>query len=123
MKFLTVALMLAFAAPTLADISDIPTEEEAFLDVIGSVDHVKMVELLGDPDKTIILHDRNNNEAIGAIVYYRYINTNSDGDYYKTTELDYVNGRLVMVVFSNSDFQETATAALPQGNTECPATC
>lgn len=123
MKFLTAVLMLVFAAPSLAEISDIPTEESAFLEVIGSVHPDKRDELLGEPEETIILRNQENGEEMGAIVHYRYINTNSEGEYYKTTELDYLNGRLVMIVFSNSDFQETKTAARAQGETECQATC
>jgi hypothetical protein len=115
--------MLAFAGPTLADIDSIPTNEEAFLNVIGSVDQVKLVELLGDPAEVMILRNQANGEVVGAIVHYRYINTNNEGEYYKTTELDYLDGRLVMVLFSNSDIQETTTAAIEQVDGECPASC
>lgn len=121
MRFGTALLMLAFAGPALADIETIPTEEEAFLNVIGSVDRVKLAELLGEPDESIVVRNQENGEELGTIVHYRYINTNSDGDYYKTTELDYIDGRLVMVVFSNNDPQETA--ALPKAGEECPVTC
>ena len=116
-------LLLAFAGPTLADIDSIPTNEEAFLSVIGSVDQVKLVELLGDPAEVMILRNQENGEVVGAIVHYRYINTNNEGEYYKTTELDYLDGRLVMVLFSNSDIQETTTAAAEQVDGECPASC
>lgn len=122
MRFLTAAFMLAFAAPALAEISDIPSEESAFLEVIGSVHPDKRDELLGEPDETIILRNQENGEEMGVIVHYRYINTNSEGEYYKTTELDYLNGRLVMIVFSNSDFLEAKTAARPQDD-ECTAIC
>jgi hypothetical protein len=122
MRFGTALLMLAFAGPALADIETIPTEEEAFLNVIGSVDQAKLAELLGDPAEAIVVRNQENGEELGTIVHYRYLNTNSDGDYYKTTELDYIDGRLVTVVFSNNDFQETA-AALPQAEEECPVTC
>jgi hypothetical protein len=123
MRFGAALLMLALAGPTLADIDSIPTNEEAFLSVIGSVDQVKMVELLGDPAEVMILRNQENGEVVGAIVHYRYINTNNEGEYYKTTELDYLDGRLVTVLFSNSDIQETTTAAIEPVDGECPASC
>jgi len=123
MKFATALFMLVLATPALAEIEHLPTEEEAFLDVIGSVPPEKVVELLGEPDQTIILRDQTSGAEMGAIVHYGYINTNNEGEYYKTTELDYLNGRLVMIVFSNSDFRENKTAAAPATTEECSALC
>jgi hypothetical protein len=123
MKLATAILLLAFAMPALADVESIPTEEEAFLNVITQVAPARIVELLGEPDETIILRNEESGEVVGAIVHYRYITTNSEGEYYKTTELNYLDGRLVMVLFSNSDFEETTIAARPDDGGECPATC
>jgi hypothetical protein len=123
MRFGAALLMLALAGPTLADIDSIPTNEEAFLSVIGSVDQENLIELLGDPAEVMILRNQENGEVVGAIVHYRYINTNNEGEYYKTTELDYLDGRLVTVLFSNSDIQETTTAAIEPVDGECPASC
>lgn len=123
MKLLSAFILLCLASPAYAEVESLPTEEQAFLDVIPSLPPQKIVELLGEPDQLIVLHGQDDEEEIGAIVHYRYINTNSEGEYYKTTELDYAGGRLVMVVFSNSDFENAKTAALPPAEAECPIAC
>jgi hypothetical protein len=37
---------------------------------------------------------------------YHYINTAADGTYYETTELDFIDDKVVMVAFLNNDGAE-----------------
>lgn len=122
MKMLTPLLALAMACPALAEIDSLPTEESAFLDVIPHVTPARVAELLGEPAQTTPVLDENSGEEIGAILHYRYINTNSAGEYYKTTELDYVGNRLMVVVFSNKEIEESSAPTSPESG-ECMASC
>jgi len=47
------------------------------------------------------------------------LNTDEKGDYYQTTELDFINDKVVMVVFMNNDGSEIpadAVKAMPNKN-------
>ncbi|MCX7628469.1 MAG: hypothetical protein N2Z69_08690 [Methylophilaceae bacterium] len=123
MRLPTALILLATSSVALAEIETIPTDETAFLETIPHVAPSKVVELLGEPEKTITIRDEDSGEEIGAIVYYRYLNTNSEGEYYKTTELDYLRGRLMMVVFSNTELETADDSATLFLGGECAATC
>jgi hypothetical protein len=122
MKMLTPLLVFAMACPALAEIDSLPTEENAFLDVIPHVTPARVAELLGEPAQVSPVLDKDSGEEIGIILHYRYINTNSAGEYYKTTELDYVGNKLMVVVFSNKEIEESAAPMAP-GPGECVASC
>jgi hypothetical protein len=41
--------------------------------------------------------------VVASIWQYDYINTDEKGEYYKHTELDFVDNKVVTVVFMNTD--------------------
>ena len=83
--------------------TDIPTEEKAFVKVINQFDKAKIVQLLGEPAKTDDVKLKGSGRVVASIWHYHNINTAEDGSYYPTTELDFVNDKVVQVVFLNND--------------------
>ena len=83
--------------------TDIPTEEKAFVKVINQFDKAKIIELLGEPAKTDDVKLKGSGRIVASIWHYHNINTAEDGSYYPTTELDFVNDKVVQVVFLNND--------------------
>lgn len=106
MRTLVALLFLATSGLTLAGDYTLPTSEQAFLDEIPTVDKTVILELLGDPSRTTDILDRDTGEIVGVVWQYHYVNTSADGDYYKTTELDFVGDHVVTVVFSNNDYDD-----------------
>ena len=84
---------------------EIPTSEQDFVEAIKTVDKAQILEQLGEP----ALRDDvkgPDGEVIASVWHYTYLNTDANGTYYKTTELDFVRDRVVMVVFMNHDVLE-----------------
>ena len=101
-------------------VGELPTEETAFVDAVQHMRKDKIAEFLGEPANAIEVKDKRSGELIGYIWNYSYINTSPEGDYYKTTELDFVGDRVETIVFSNED--EVAQNDAPvQG--ECDPSC
>lgn len=111
MKALFVSFVLAFAGYAYAQPLpageaqrkvEIPTNEKEFVETIKTVDKAQILEQLGEP----ALRDDVNGpdgEVIASVWHYSYLNTDENGTYYKTTELDFVRDKVVMVVFMNHD--------------------
>lgn len=129
MKILSLAVLLtantmlasiAYAeeAQTMPLINEIPTEEKAFVDIINKFDKTKIVELLGEPAKADDVRIKGSDKVVASIWYYHNINTDANGAYYPTTELDFIDDKVVMVVFMNHDGSESAESnpayGLPQ---------
>jgi hypothetical protein len=77
-------------------------EEQKFLDVVGGLSKEKVLEQLGQPARTEDLTGPNG-ETVASIWQYDYLNTDEKGEYYKSTELDFVDDRVVTVVFMNTE--------------------
>lgn len=121
--FLTANTLLASIshadeAQTMPLINEIPTEEKAFVDIINKFDKTKIVELLGEPAKADDVRIKGSDKVVASIWYYHNINTDANGTYYPTTELDFIDDKVVMVVFMNHDGSEgpenAQTNELPQ---------
>ena len=91
--------------------TDIPTEEKAFVKVINQFDKAKIIELLGEPAKTDDVKLKTSGKIVASIWHYHNINTAEDGSYYPTTELDFVDDKVVQVVFLNNDGSEANDGA------------
>ena len=103
-----IAVPLLAIASVQAYADDIlPLNELGFVDAISFFNKNKLVELLGEPQQAIEVTDKRTGNAIGSIWHYAYLNTNEDGDYYKSTELDFIDDKVVNIIFSNSDIEET----------------
>ena len=91
--------------------TEIPTEEKAFVKVINQFDKAKIVELLGEPAKADDVKLKGSGKIVASIWHYHNLNTAEDGSYYPTTELDFVDDKVVQVVFLNNDGSEVNDGA------------
>ena len=91
------------AAQTQPLITEIPTEEKAFVAVINQFNKAKIVELLGEPARADDVKVKGSGKVVASIWHYHNINTDDKGVYYPTTELDFVDDKVVQVVFLNND--------------------
>lgn len=121
MKLVTFALLLslsgfAFAATeTTTPSAEIPTNEKDFVALINGFEKAKIIEQLGEPSKIDDVQSAAG-KPLASIWQYHYLNTDEKGEYYQTTELDFIDDKVVMVVFMNNDGSEIpadATKASP----------
>tara|TARA_B100000767_G_C19449430_1_gene403347 strand:+ start:87 stop:497 length:411 start_codon:yes stop_codon:yes gene_type:complete len=82
-------------------ITEIPTEYRAFVGVIGLLTPEEIVNIIGDPAKKLDLKMKSSNEVIASTWYYHNLNTDENGKYFPTTELDIIDGYVESVVFMN----------------------
>ena len=78
------------SAQTQPLVTEIPTEEKAFVAVINQFNKAKIVELLGEPAKADDVKVKGTGKIVASIWHYHNINTDENGTYYPTTELDFV---------------------------------
>jgi len=86
--------------------AEIPTEERAFIDAINQYDKKEIIAQFGEPAKADDVKVKGTNRIVASIWHYHYINTNAEGTYYETTELDFIGDKVVQVVFLNNDGSE-----------------
>jgi hypothetical protein len=84
-------------------VTEIPTEEKAFVAAINKFNKAKIVELLGQPARADDVKVKGSGKVVASIWHYHNINTDENGVYYPTTELDFVDDNVVQVVFLNND--------------------
>lgn len=98
-------------AQTQPLLTEIPTEEKAFVAAINQFNKAKIVELLGEPAKADDVKVKGSGKVVASIWHYHNINTDENGVYYPTTELDFVDDKVVQVVFLNNDGSEANDGA------------
>ena len=103
MRVLTAMLLAGLSAPAMANSDEIPLGEHEFVERIKTADKAEIVAQLGEPARAIDVKDDETGEIMGSIWHYHYLNTAENGDYYKTTELDFVGDQVVTVVFSTME--------------------
>ncbi|HEU4707785.1 MAG TPA: hypothetical protein VFS17_00555 [Methylophilaceae bacterium] len=115
MKALLLAFSLALTAPAFAETGEapskplfrgeIPTGEKEFVEVINEVNKQQILDQFGEPSiRNDVMGPDGSTEI--SVWHYKYLNTDENGEYYKTTELDFVQDKVVMVVFMNHDVGE-----------------
>lgn len=82
-------------------LEDIPTEEKAFVEAINKYDKAKIVAQFGEPAKAEDVKIKGSGKIVASIWHYHNLNTAEDGSYYPTTELDFIDDKVVQVVFLN----------------------
>jgi hypothetical protein len=110
MKTLFLALFLALSGTAMAEAneppaaqpSEIPTAEKEFVASINGFEKSKIIEQFGEPSKKDDIKT-NSGKIVASVWQYHYLNTTPEGEYYETTELDFVDDKVVMVVFMNHD--------------------
>lgn len=100
MKLLVAVLLAGLSGAATAASDEIPLNEQDFVERIKTADKTQIVEQLGEPARAIDITDEETGAVMGSIWHYHYLNTSDNGDYYKTTELDFIGSRVVTVVFS-----------------------
>lgn len=94
-------------------LKEIPTEESAFVDSIHRYTKAQIVELLGEPARADDVKLKDSGRVVASIWHYHNINTDANGTYYPTTELDFIDDKVVMVVFLNNDGSESQATQQP----------
>lgn len=88
--------------------TEIPTVERDFVNAINGFDKTQIIAQFGEPAKADDVKIKGTDKVVASIWQYHYINTSTDGTYYQTTELDFINDKVVTVVFLNNDGSEGA---------------
>tara|TARA_B100000768_G_scaffold161335_1_gene161367 strand:- start:1946 stop:2356 length:411 start_codon:yes stop_codon:yes gene_type:complete len=92
-------------------VSELPTPYKKFVEVIGILTADEIIAILGEPAQKIELKMKSSDAVIARTWYYHNINTDDDGSYFPTTELDIVDGYVESVVFMNDVDEDTITEA------------
>jgi photosystem II stability/assembly factor-like uncharacterized protein len=97
------------AAPqeTTKKSNTLPTEEKAFVAVIKQYDKKAIIENLGEPAKADDVKLKGTDKVVASIWEYHFINTDENGEYFPITELDFIDDKVVQVVFINKAEAET----------------
>ena len=125
MKTLLLAWFLALSGTAVAEANEantIPTSEKEFVDCIHGFEKAKIVEQFGEPSKKNDIKTTAG-RIVASIWQYHFLNTNAEGTYYQTTELDFVDDKVVMVVFMNNngeDLPNDAVLEIPAPQADVP---
>jgi len=116
LTLITFSLACLISSAQAAD-NQISNAEKDFISQINGFDKQQIIQAFGEPSKMEDLKT-NDDKVVASIWQYHYINTNENGEYYQTTELDFLDDKVVMVVFMNNDGSEVpadaVSAPLPQ---------
>lgn len=82
---------------------EIPTTEREFANAINRFTKEEIIAQLGEPAKAEDVKLKSSGKVVASIWYYHNINTAPDGSYYLTTELDFIEDKVVQVVYLNND--------------------
>jgi len=82
-------------------VEEMPTDYLEFANVIGLLKPEEIIGLIGEPAKKLDLKMKSTNEVIASSWYYHNLNTDGNGNYFPTTELDIIDGYVESVVFLN----------------------
>lgn len=85
---------------------EIPTSEKEFISAINGFDKSQIIAQFGEPSSADDVKINGSSKVVSSIWQYHFINTAVDGSYYQTTELDFIDDKVVMVVFMNHDGTE-----------------
>ncbi|MFZ3086461.1 MAG: hypothetical protein WA123_00185 [Methylotenera sp.] len=86
--------------------NEIPTLEQDFVKSINKFTKAEIIAQFGEPAKADDVRIKDSGKVVASIWQYHFINTAADGTYYETTELDFIDGKVVMVAFMNNDGAE-----------------
>ncbi len=87
--------------------NEIPTLEQDFVKAINKFTKAEIIAQFGEPAKADDVKVKDSGKIAASIWQYHFINTSADGTYYQTTELDFIDDKVVMVAFMNNDGTES----------------
>ena len=90
----------------LTSSTEIPTTEKEFVATINTFTKAQIIEQFGEPAKADDIKLKDSGKVVASIWQYHNINIAPDGSYYLTTELDFIDDKVVQVVFLNNDGSE-----------------
>ncbi len=99
-------VQVAAAEETPGSRAEIPTLEQDFVKSINKFTKAEIIEQFGEPTKADDVKIKGSGKVVASIWQYHFINTSADGTYYETTELDFIDDKVVMVAFMNNDGAE-----------------
>lgn len=99
-------IQAAVAEESPANSNEIPTLEQDFVNSINKFSKEQIIAQFGEPAKAEDVKIKKSGKVVASIWQYHYINTAADGSYYETTELDFIDGKVVMVAFLNNNGEE-----------------
>ncbi|HQS37233.1 MAG: hypothetical protein B7Y16_05190 [Methylotenera sp. 24-45-7] len=102
----TLFIQAAFAEETPSASTEIPIAEQDFVKNINKFTKEQIIAQFGEPAKADDVKVKGTGKIVASIWMYHYINTAADGTYYETTELDFIDDKVVMVAFLNNDGAE-----------------
>lgn len=102
----TLFIQAAFAEETPSSSTEIPIMEQDFVKSINKFSKEQIIAQFGEPAKADDVKVKGTGKVVASIWMYHYINTAPDGTYYETTELDFIDDKVVMVAFLNNDGSE-----------------
>ena len=108
MKNLLLAMLLItspklFAYETDINKDSLPVDEKSFIEVIKHFNKNEILKVLGEPASKEDIKVKSSSEILGSVWQYHRINTSADGNYYPTTELDFLDEFVETVVFINDN--------------------
>jgi hypothetical protein len=96
----------AIAEESTSATNTIPTLEKDFVNTINKFSKEQIIAQFGEPAKADDVKVKSTGKVVASIWQYHFINTAEDGTYYETTELDFIDDKVVMVAFMNNDGAE-----------------
>jgi hypothetical protein len=96
----------AYAMAEEPPVSEIPTIEKEFVNTINKYSKSQIIAQFGEPATADDVKIKGSDKVVASIWHYHFINTTPEGVYYETTELDFIDDKVVMVVFLNNDGSE-----------------
>lgn len=126
MKTLLIALLsLVVSANVYADSNvelpandngNLPSNEKAFVKAIPNFSKDEIIKHLGEPAKKEDFTSEETGEIFASIWEYNSINTDENGNYYASTELDFVGDKVNVVVFMNDNSEKKIENIQPMEN-------
>lgn len=101
-------MQAAVAEESAVNSNSIPTLEQDFVNSINKFTKAQIIAQFGEPAKADDVKVKTTGKIVASIWQYHFINTAADGSYYETTELDFIDDKVVMVAFMNNDGSENA---------------
>ncbi|HEY9269174.1 MAG TPA: hypothetical protein VIO39_06980 [Methylotenera sp.] len=99
-------IQTAVAEEVPSNSNEIPTLEQDFVNSINKFTKAQIIAQFGEPAKADDVKIKTTGKIVASIWQYHFINTAADGTYYETTELDFIDDKVVMVAFMNNNGAE-----------------
>lgn len=97
------SVQASFAEEMPNNTQEIPISEQDFIKVINHFSKEQIIAQFGEPAQADDVKIKGTGKIVASIWQYHYINTDAEGTYYETTELDFIDDKVVMVAFLNND--------------------